>query len=111
VFTRPFEPSGGLQPTFSGAEPIDVSFAVWDGSRQERDGLKSVSTFTQLTITPEDPPRRSVPASGDWPAYAPPNGLASAAVTVTILLLVGIGVLWLLISLRQALRRADVDES
>jgi len=111
VFTRPFEPSGGLQPTFSGAEPIDISFAVWDGSRQERDGLKSVSTFTQLTITPEDPPRRSVPTSGDWPAYAPPNGLASVGVTATILLLVGIGVLWLFISLRQALRRADVNES
>lgn len=111
VFTRTFEPTGGLQPTFSTAEPIDVSLAVWDGSKQERDGIKSVSSFTQLVVTPEDPPRRAVAASGDWPAYAPPTGLSGVGVLGTILLLIGTGAVWIWISLRQAFKRADTDGS
>lgn len=109
VFTRPFVAEGALQPTFSGDEPIDVSFAVWDGSKQERNGIKSVSAFTHLTVTPTDPPRRAVAASEDWPAYSPPGGLAGAGVAVTILVLVGAGVAWVLTSLRRALKEAEAD--
>ncbi|MEX2251999.1 MAG: ethylbenzene dehydrogenase-related protein [Acidimicrobiia bacterium] len=73
VFSRPLTPDGPLQPEFSGEVPVDVAFAVWDGSQGQRDGIKSVSAFTQLTITPEDPPRGAVPALGEWPAYRPPS--------------------------------------
>jgi hypothetical protein len=111
VFSRAFESSGGLQPNFSTAAPVDVSFAVWDGSRQERDGIKSVSTFTQLTITPEDPPRRSVAASDDWPSFTPSKGTAGVFIVGALLLLAGTGGAWIWMTLRQALRRADSDES
>jgi complex iron-sulfur molybdoenzyme family reductase subunit gamma len=73
VFTRPFQPSGDLQPEFDGSTPIDIAFAVWDGSKGERDGLKSVSAFIQLRVSPEGPSRRPVAASGDWPAFSPAN--------------------------------------
>ena len=111
VFARAFESTGGLQPDFSNAVPVDVSFAVWDGSKQERDGIKSVSAFTQLTITPEDPPRRSVAASEDWPAFTPSKGTAGVFVVGALLLLAGTGGAWIWMTLRQALRRADTDES
>lgn len=91
VFARPFQPSGELQPRFDDGTPVDVAFAIWDGSKRERDGLKSVSAFTQLTITPEDPPRRAVAASGDWPAYTPPDptpwvsaGLVALVAAITV---------------------------
>jgi hypothetical protein len=73
VFARPFLPSGDLQPEFDGSIPIDIAFAVWDGSKEERDGLKSVSAFIQLQVSPEGPTRRPVAASGDWPAFTPAN--------------------------------------
>jgi hypothetical protein len=106
VFSRSFAPTGDLQPEF-GTEPIDVAFAVWDGERQERDGIKSVSTFTQLTISPLDAPRRPVPASGDWPAYTPPGGMLELGAIGMLVLLIaaGGGLIW--ISFRQALKRAD----
>ena len=111
VFSRPFEPAAELQVALGGVEPIDVAFAVWDGDKQERDGIKSVSAFTQLTVTPEDAPRRTVSASGDWPAYTPPRSVAELGVVATTLMLVGVGAIWIWISLRQALERARVDES
>jgi complex iron-sulfur molybdoenzyme family reductase subunit gamma len=109
VYTRPFEPSGELQPVFSGDQPIDVAFAIWDGSQQERDGIKSVSAFTQLTITPEDPPRRGVEATDDWPAYNPPSPiLAYSLGFVALLVAIGGGV-WFY--LRRRPDQADVEES
>ncbi|MEX2655583.1 MAG: ethylbenzene dehydrogenase-related protein [Acidimicrobiia bacterium] len=111
VFTRPFVAEGSLQPTFSGDEPIDVSFAVWDGNKQERNGIKSVSSFTQLTVTPSDPPRRAVAASGDWPAYTPSGGLTGAGIIVTIVVLVGAAVAAVWASLRRALKEAESDGS
>jgi hypothetical protein len=109
VFARPFEAIGALQPTFSGDQPVDVSFAVWDGSKQERDGIKSVSTFTQLTITPQEPTRRAVGPSGDWPGYTPPASMTEVGVVVAIAVLIGVGVAWTWMVVRRALAEADSD--
>jgi complex iron-sulfur molybdoenzyme family reductase subunit gamma len=108
VFTRPFQPTGDLQPLFDGGTPVDVAFAVWDGSRQERDGLKSVSAFIQLTITPEDPPRRAVPASQDWPGYAPPNPLLAIGVGFVVVALIGSALGWAFLS--RGKRSSDAPE-
>jgi complex iron-sulfur molybdoenzyme family reductase subunit gamma len=97
VFSRPFEPTGELQPIFDGGSPIDVAFAVWDGSKGERNGLKSVSAFIQLTITPEHPPRRAVLGSADWPAYNPPNPLLGIGVGFVVFLLAASAVGWVLL--------------
>ena len=110
VFSRPFEPAGDLQPEFTGAQPIDVAFAVWDGSRQERDGIKSVSAFTQLAISPEDAPRRAVAATADWPSYTPSNGLLGVSFGVVVLLVIATGAGWIWIALRRALEEAHADE-
>lgn len=108
VYTRPFEPSGELQPTFSGDQPIDIAFAIWDGSKQERNGIKSVSGFTQLTVTPEDPPRRSVAASGDWPAYSPPNPMLGVTAGFFAVLLMVVGGVWFY--LRRSLKESHDGE-
>lgn len=94
VFSRPFAPSGDLQTAFDGNQPIDVAFAAWDGSKGERDGIKSVSAFTQLTITSEGPPRRPVAATADWPAYPPPNSLLWVSVIGLGVLVIGGGWIW-----------------
>lgn len=104
VFSRPFQPAGDLQPEFASAQPIDVAFAVWDGSRMERDGIKSVSAFTQLAITSDSPPRRSVGATGDWPAYTLPSGVLGVGLTVVIFLLILTIAAWAWLPMRHALR-------
>jgi hypothetical protein len=53
VMSRAFTAPGDLQPSFSEDGPIDTAFAVWDGSRGNRDGIKSVSVFVQMQITSE----------------------------------------------------------
>jgi complex iron-sulfur molybdoenzyme family reductase subunit gamma len=108
VFTRPFQPTGDLQPIFDGGSPVDVAFAVWDGSRGERDGLKSVSAFIQLTITPEDPPRRAVSATEDWPAYAPPNPLLGVGIGFIVFILMASAVGW--VFLGRAKKVSDANE-
>jgi len=108
VYTRPFEPSGELQPTFGGEQPIDVAFAVWDGSKGERDGIKSVSAFTQMTITSEGPPRRSVAASDDWPAYTPPNPLVGVTVGFFAVLLIMAAGVW--VYLRRGPKETNDEE-
>jgi hypothetical protein len=109
VYTRPFEASGELQPVFSGDQPIDVAFAIWDGSQQERDGIKSVSSFTQLTITPEDPPRQGVEATEDWPAYSPPTPILAYSLGFIALIAAVGGAVWF--SLRRRREEPDVEES
>lgn len=94
VFTRPFEPNGEMQPTFDGAGPIDVAFAVWDGSKGERDGIKSVSAFTRLQVTSEDPPRRAVAATDDWPGYTPSNPMILVSIGFIALLIIVVGGIW-----------------
>lgn len=107
VFSRPFQPNGDLQPEFAPAQPIDVAFAVWDGSRMERDGIKSVSAFTQLSITSDAAPRRSVGATGDWPAYSPPPGLLGIGLAVVVLLLIVTIAAWAWLPMRHALRHTQ----
>lgn len=94
VFSRPFESGIDMQPSFDGSTPVDVAFAVWDGSKQERDGIKSVSSFTRLQITPEEPPRRAVAATADWPAYSPSNPMVPISIGFTALLLVVAVAVW-----------------
>lgn len=108
VYSRPFEPSGELQPEFTGHEPIDVAFAVWDGSKKERNGIKSVSAFTQLSITPEEPPRRSVAAGEDWPAYSPPNPMLAVSLGFIVALSLVVAAVWAYMS--RGLRGSRGDQ-
>lgn len=94
VFSRPFTPDTDAQPSFDSSTPVDVAFAVWDGSNDERDGIKSVSAFTRLQITPEDPPRRAVAATDDWPAYSPSNPMVPISIGFTAVLLAVTAALW-----------------
>ncbi len=97
VFSRTMASTGDMQPSFENEGAIDVAFAVWDGSRGERDGIKSVSAFTQLTVSPEDPPRRAVPATGDWPAYDPSSPMilvGSAFIVIVLIALAGAWIYW-----------------
>lgn len=94
VFTRAFESIDEMEPSFDGGGPVDVAFAVWDGSQGERDGLKSVSPFTRLQITPEDPPRRAVAATDDWPAYTPSNPMVPISIGFVVLLIAAVLALW-----------------
>lgn len=105
VFSRPLTAQGEMQPDFDESGPIDVAVAVWDGAQDERNGIKSVSSFTRLNITPEDPPRRAVPAIGDWPAYTPPTPLAW--VGAGFILIVLLGLLAVLVYWRKARPEAD----
>jgi hypothetical protein len=94
VFSRSLSPQGDMQPDFSGQGQIDVAFAAWNGSEGERDGIKSVSSFTQLTVTDQDPPRRAVAATENWPGFQPTDPtigfflvfLAFAVVLVIVIL-------------------------
>lgn len=94
VFSRPFASDTEMQPSFDGSTSIDVAFAIWDGSKQERDGIKSVSAFTRLQITPEEAPRRAVAATNDWPAYSPSNPMVPITIGFTVFLLVATAALW-----------------
>jgi DMSO reductase family type II enzyme heme b subunit len=95
VFSRPLGEAGEMEPTIDGAGPIDIAFAVWDGSQGERNGIKSVSTFTQLQVTPEDAPRRAVGATDDWPAYTPSNPMLLISWVFLAFLGLGLVGLWL----------------
>lgn len=104
VFSRPLLSQGDLQPDFDGDAPMDVAVAVWDGSQDERNGIKSVSAFTQLTLTTEEPPRRAVPAIDDWPAYTPSDPLVLAVAGFMLIVLLGLGGGWLYWRRRQDAR-------
>lgn len=101
VFSRALESAHEMQPSFDGGGPVDVAFGIWDGSKGERDGLKSVSAFTRLQITPEDPPRRAVAATDDWPAYTPSNPMVFISMGFVSLLIVAVIALWVYMRPRQ----------
>jgi hypothetical protein len=44
------------QPQFEVGQEIDVARAVWNGSENERDGIKSVSQFVRFSITSSSAP-------------------------------------------------------
>lgn len=52
VFARDLQVPGDYTQ-FSEEEETSVAFAVWDGAKKERDGIKSVSTFVTLDVSPE----------------------------------------------------------
>ena len=85
VFTRDMDSPGDLQPSFSTDGGIDTAFAVWDGSKGQRNGIKSVSSFVQLRPTPEPPARRPVPGSGGSIAGGPWLPVLGIAVAGSIL--------------------------
>lgn len=87
VISRDLVAGGDLEPDFDDTAPIDVALAVWDGSEGERNGVKSVSAFTQMRISVEDPPRQAVAATDDWPAFSPTNPMAVISVVMIGLLL------------------------
>jgi hypothetical protein len=52
VFARDLKVTGDYAQ-FSQGEQTNIAFAVWDGAKQERDGMKSVSQFVTLDVSPE----------------------------------------------------------
>jgi len=58
IFARDMKAEGHTYTPFKEGQTTNVAFAVWDGSKGERDGLKSVSQFAELTVegfeTPSD---------------------------------------------------------
>lgn len=61
VFTRELETTLPGHVAFAANTRIDMAFAVWDGSKEERNGRKSVSQFVTLSI-------------GDAPAFKVQEG-------------------------------------
>jgi DMSO reductase family type II enzyme heme b subunit len=50
VFSRSLRGSDGY-PTLAIGDWTNVAFAVWDGEREQRDGIKSLSQFASLVVT------------------------------------------------------------
>lgn len=101
VFARSFQPTGDLQPTFSTEGAIDTAFAVWDGELEQRNGVKSVSAFVQLSPTTEAAPQVEV--------RDPSGGFTSSPLVAWSIVVVLAGAVmalgWVL------LRRTDYDAS
>ena len=51
VFARSFDAPTAGHAAFSTSTTVDLAFAVWDGSEDERNGRKSVSQFVTLYIS------------------------------------------------------------
>jgi len=85
VFARDLQVIGDYTQ-FSEGEKTNIAFAVWDGAKSERDGIKSVSTFVTLDVSAEA-------------AQARPGGGFSRQ---EIGLFVVAGLAWLIISLGLA---------
>lgn len=50
VFARPYTSEGPEHAGFGAGSRTDIAFAVWDGSQDERNGMKSASQFITLSI-------------------------------------------------------------
>jgi hypothetical protein len=50
VFARPLTTASGY-PSLASGDITNIAFAVWDGSKGNRDGIKSVSQFMNLQIS------------------------------------------------------------
>ncbi len=64
VFERPFAAADPMHPTFAAGQTTDIAFAVWDGSRGERNGIKSVSQFVKLNIS--NTAQKAPPSAAWW---------------------------------------------
>jgi hypothetical protein len=51
VLRRSFAAPTTEHPQFEVGQDIDVAFAIWNGSADERDGIKSVSQFVRFSIS------------------------------------------------------------
>lgn len=56
VFARSFQAPGAFQPAFADGQVIDVAFAVWNGSLEQRNGTKSVTSFVRLELSSDPVP-------------------------------------------------------
>lgn len=74
VFSRPMDPAGTLQPSFTGQTPIDTAFAVWNGSLGHRNGVKSVSSFIQIRPTNQTAPGVAAARTAVWVMIVPLSG-------------------------------------
>ncbi|MCP3991620.1 MAG: hypothetical protein GY724_21280 [Actinomycetia bacterium] len=57
VFARELSHESAEQVDLGGEVTTDVVFAVWDGEADERNGMKSVSPFVVLYVSPDGTPR------------------------------------------------------
>ena len=93
VFRRSFASPGPDQPVFEVGQSIDVAMAAWNGSLQERDGMKAVSQFIRLVIGDEPIPpaaAESLPSSTGWVAY-----LVMAGVVGVLMVSLGATLWWM----------------
>jgi len=51
VFARALAGVDSSRASFANGTKTDMAFAVWDGSKEERNGQKSVSTFVRLSVS------------------------------------------------------------
>ena len=82
VFQRPLTTADGY-PSLAAGDLTNVAFAVWDGNKGNRDGIKSVSQFLNLSVSASPLP--------DQPNGFPLWGWGIAA---AILATVGAGLAW-----------------
>jgi hypothetical protein len=76
VFARPLTTSSGY-PTLAVGDITNVAFAVWDGSKSNRNGLKSVSQFMNLQLSASALPK---PEAGfPWWGWAILGGIVATA--------------------------------
>jgi hypothetical protein len=66
VFSRPLAVGREGNVELGPDDWTDVAFAVWDGAADERDGMKSVSSFVALDVSPKPMPWG--PGFPYWPA-------------------------------------------
>jgi len=82
VFSRPLTTATGY-PTLAAGDSTNIAFAVWDGSKGNRDGLKSVSQFMNLLVSTTPAP--AVAGGFPWWGWA-----IAAAIVATA----GISLAW-----------------
>jgi complex iron-sulfur molybdoenzyme family reductase subunit gamma len=56
VVARPFAAPDDERPAFDIGTQTDVAFAIWEGSRGDRNGQKSVSQFVRLDVADAQAP-------------------------------------------------------
>jgi hypothetical protein len=75
LFARPLRTSSGY-PSLAEGDSTNMAFAVWDGSKGNRDGIKSVSQFTNLIVSASQAPQ----AGGGFPWW---GWVIAAAIVLT----------------------------
>jgi len=76
VFTRPLTTASGY-PSLAAGDLTNIAFAVWDGSKGNRDGIKSVSQFMNLQVSASAAP--SAGGGFPWWGWAIAAGIVATA--------------------------------